>query len=65
MPPAARITDMHVCPMVNPGPVPYVGGPTTSGEGTVLIGYQPAAWVGEPFCEKRRQQQQHSQAQGS
>lgn len=47
MPPAARITDMHVCPMVNPGPVPHVGGPTTSGEATVIIGYQPAARVGD------------------
>ncbi|KFA90867.1 PAAR domain-containing protein [Archangium violaceum] len=47
MPPAARITDMHVCPKVEPGPVPHVGGPTTSGEGTVLIGYQPAARVGD------------------
>lgn len=47
MPPAARITDMHVCPKVNPGPVPHVGGPTTSGEGTVLIGFQPAARVGD------------------
>ena len=26
MPPAARITDMHTCPMFN-GPVPHVGGP--------------------------------------
>ena len=27
--PAARVTDMHVCPMVTPGlpPVPHVGGP--------------------------------------
>jgi uncharacterized Zn-binding protein involved in type VI secretion len=27
--PAARITDMHVCPMVTPGtpPIPHVGGP--------------------------------------
>jgi uncharacterized Zn-binding protein involved in type VI secretion len=25
--PAARITDMHACPMVSPGPVPHVGGP--------------------------------------
>ena len=27
--PAARITDMHLCPMVNPGvpPIPHVGGP--------------------------------------
>ncbi|MFP2923984.1 PAAR domain-containing protein [Pyxidicoccus sp. 3LG] len=47
MPPAARITDMHVCPKVDPGPVPHVGGPTTAGEGTVLIGYQPAARVGD------------------
>ncbi|SEL27899.1 Zn-binding Pro-Ala-Ala-Arg (PAAR) domain-containing protein, incolved in TypeVI secretion [Stigmatella aurantiaca] len=47
MPPAARITDIHVCPKVEPGPVPHVGGPTTSGESTVLIGYQPAARVGD------------------
>ncbi len=47
MPPAARITDMHVCPKVEPGPVPHVGGPTVSGEGTVLIGYQFAARVGD------------------
>ncbi len=47
MPPAARITDMHVCPKVEPGPVPHVGGPTTSGEPTVLIGFQPAARVGD------------------
>jgi uncharacterized Zn-binding protein involved in type VI secretion len=25
--PAARVTDMHTCPMINPGPVPHVGGP--------------------------------------
>jgi len=47
MPPAARINDMHTCPMVNPGPTPHVGGPVTSGEGTVLIGNQPAARVGD------------------
>jgi uncharacterized Zn-binding protein involved in type VI secretion len=47
MPPAARITDMHVCPKVEPGPVPHVGGPTSSGEGTVLIGFMPAARVGD------------------
>ncbi len=42
--PAARLTDMHVCPMVEPGPVPHVGGPI-SGPGcpTVLIGGLPAA----------------------
>lgn len=26
MPPAARVTDMHTCPM-STGPVPHVGGP--------------------------------------
>jgi uncharacterized Zn-binding protein involved in type VI secretion len=41
--PAARLTDMHVCPM-STGPVPHVGGPI-SGPGcpTVLIGSMPAA----------------------
>ncbi|KYG03092.1 hypothetical protein BE21_53420 [Sorangium cellulosum] len=47
MPPAARITDLHTCPKVEPGPVPHVGGPVLSGEGTVLIGFQPAARVGD------------------
>src|SRR5690242_5384169 len=47
MPPAARILDNHVCPKVEPGPVPHVGGPVLSGEVTVLIGYQPAARVGD------------------
>jgi uncharacterized Zn-binding protein involved in type VI secretion len=35
---------MHVCPMVNPGPVPHVGGPISGpGAATVLIGGMPAA----------------------
>ncbi|SEI84955.1 Zn-binding Pro-Ala-Ala-Arg (PAAR) domain-containing protein, incolved in TypeVI secretion [Cyclobacterium xiamenense] len=46
--PAARITDMHVCPMVNPGGPPHVGGPIMPpGEPTVLIGGLPAAKVGD------------------
>jgi uncharacterized Zn-binding protein involved in type VI secretion len=46
MPPAARITDMHTCPMFN-GPVPHVGGPILPpGVPTVLIGGLPAAVVG-------------------
>lgn len=46
--PAARITDMHVCPMVSPGGVPHVGGPILPpGEATVLIGGMPAARVGD------------------
>lgn len=44
MPPAARITDMHVCPMVT-GVVPHVGGPIVVGCPTVLIGFLPAARV--------------------
>ena len=47
MPNAARISDMHTCPMVNPGPVPHVGGPVSSGSPDVLIGYIPAARVGD------------------
>lgn len=45
--PAARITDMHVCPMVN-GPVPHVGGPVVGpGAPTVLIAGLPAAVMGD------------------
>lgn len=43
--PAARMTDMHVCPMVT-GIVPHVGGPILPPCGpTVLIGGLPAARV--------------------
>ena len=48
--PAARLTDMHVCPMVTPGlpPIPHVGGPITGpGCPTVLIGGMPAAVMGD------------------
>jgi uncharacterized Zn-binding protein involved in type VI secretion len=41
MPPAARLTDMHQCPMVTPGipPIPHVGGPILGPcASTVLIG---------------------------
>jgi len=42
---AARISDMHVCPMVT-GTVPHVGGPILpAGCTTVLIGGLPAARV--------------------
>ena len=44
---AARVGDMHVCPMVN-GTVPHVGGPVMPpGCPTVLIGGMPAARVGD------------------
>ncbi len=42
--PAARITDMHVCPMVD-GIVPHVGGPIVMGSFTVLVGGLPQARV--------------------
>jgi uncharacterized Zn-binding protein involved in type VI secretion len=47
--PAARIGDMHTCPMVTPGtpPIPHVGGPITMGSATVLIGGMPAARMGD------------------
>ncbi len=49
MPPAARLGDMHVCPMVIPGtpPIPHVGGPITMGSANVIIGGAPSARVGD------------------
>ena len=44
--PAARVGDMHVCPMVT-GTVPHVGGSILPpGTPTVFIGGMPAATVG-------------------
>ncbi len=51
MPPAARLTDFHQCPMQTPAvpaPIPHVGGPIAGpGAPTVLIGGLPAAKVGD------------------
>ena len=50
MPPAARLTDLHTCPMQTPGvpPIPHVGGPVVGpGCPTVLIGGMPAAVLGD------------------
>jgi uncharacterized Zn-binding protein involved in type VI secretion len=45
--PAARIGDMHTCPMVT-GLVPHVGGPIIGpGAPNVLIGGMPAAVMGD------------------
>ena len=47
MPAAARVGDMHVCPLVT-GTVPHVGGPVLPpGCPTVLIAGMPAARVGD------------------
>ena len=50
--PAARINDMHVCPMMTPvppgAPIPHVGGQSVMvGAINVLIGGMPAARVGD------------------
>ena len=48
--PAARLGDMHTCPMQTPGtpPIPHVGGPVTGpGVPVVLIGGLPAAVMGD------------------
>ncbi len=49
MPPASRITDMHLCPMVTPGvpPIPHIGGPIISGAPTVITGFLPQARVSD------------------
>jgi uncharacterized Zn-binding protein involved in type VI secretion len=51
MPNAARITDMHTCPMQTPAvpsPIPHVGGQIVGpGVPTVLIGGLPAAVMGD------------------
>jgi len=47
MPFAARIFDLHVCPMMT-GPIPHVGGPIIGpGCWTVFISKLPAAVMGD------------------
>jgi uncharacterized Zn-binding protein involved in type VI secretion len=48
MPAAARVTDLHTCPMQTPAvpPIPHVGGPIIDGAPNVLIGGLPAATFG-------------------
>ncbi len=47
MPPAARVSDLHVCPLVT-GTVPHVGGPALPpGGATVLIAGLAALRVGD------------------
>ena len=46
MPFAARITDLHICPLSSPNP--HIGGPVIGPSViTVLIGNMPAAVVGD------------------
>lgn len=46
--PAARVDDMHTCPIVTPGipPIPHVGGPILTGSANVIICGLQAATVG-------------------
>ncbi len=47
MPFAARVSDMHLCPMIN-GVVPHIGGPVLpAGCPTVFVGGLPAARIGD------------------
>ena len=46
MPPAARIGDMHTCPMVT-ATVPHVGGPIVVGAPTVIVAGMPQARIGD------------------
>ncbi len=50
MPPAARVTDNHTCPMVT-GVVPHVGGMVAMGSMTVFIENMPAARMGDQIIE--------------
>lgn len=45
---AARIGDMHICPMITPAlpPIPHVGGPIIMGFPTVLTCAMPQAHMG-------------------
>lgn len=48
MPPSSRVTDMHTCPVVDPGPRPHVGGPVIPPCcASVLVGGLPAARIGD------------------
>lgn len=49
MPPAARISDVHACPLSTPAtpPVPHVGGPVVKGSHNVIVAGMPQARVGD------------------
>ncbi len=48
MPPAARVSDMTACPMVDPGPKPHVGGPIIPPcQHNVIVGGMPQARVSD------------------
>jgi uncharacterized Zn-binding protein involved in type VI secretion len=44
---AARVGDMHTCPMSEPGPVPHTGGCVHVGSSNVFVENSPAARLGD------------------
>jgi uncharacterized Zn-binding protein involved in type VI secretion len=44
-------SDTHVCPLVDPGPKPHVGGVVSVGSTTVIIAGLPAARQGDMVTE--------------
>ena len=47
MPSVALLGHHHTCPKVEPGPVPHVGGPITSGQSLCTVNGKPVAVVGD------------------
>lgn len=45
--PAARLGDMHTCPMLTEAGSPHTGGPILMGAANVLVAGQPAACLGD------------------
>mgnify|MGYP000020582006 CR=1 FL=1 len=48
MPNISLLGHHHTCPKVEPGPVPHVGGPVTSGQSPCTVNGKPVAVVGDP-----------------
>lgn len=49
--PVCLLGNMHLCPKVEPGPVPHVGGPIIdAGQNLVTVNGIPMAVVGEKHC---------------
>lgn len=45
--PVSLLGDNHICPMINPGPIPHIGGPVVQpGQTIVRVTGRPVAVVG-------------------
>lgn len=47
MPNASLLGHYHTCPKIEPGPVPHIGGPITSGQSLCTVNEKPVAIVGD------------------